>query len=123
MEAAEGENRSIGNLATDVYDPGKRSKVMSAVRSKNTKPELIVRSRLHVLGLPFQASPQRSSWQARPGAQEVPSGRLHPRLLLAPPTMPSVRNSAYPRNMMDPSVKTPISRFIVSVSFLESLNG
>src|SRR5215207_3493006 len=54
MEAAESENRSAGNLATDVYDPEKRSKDMSAVRSKNTKPELIVRSGLHLLGYRFR---------------------------------------------------------------------
>jgi hypothetical protein len=53
MEAAEGETRSIGNRATDVYDPSKRSKVMAAVRSKNQAGVDCARC-LHLLGYHFR---------------------------------------------------------------------
>jgi len=35
---------------TDVFAPEKRSKIMSAIRAKNTKPELIVRRIIRYLG-------------------------------------------------------------------------
>jgi DNA mismatch endonuclease (patch repair protein) len=38
----------------DVYNTNKRSEVMRAVKSKNTKPELRVRSLLHRAGLRFR---------------------------------------------------------------------
>jgi DNA mismatch endonuclease (patch repair protein) len=38
----------------DVYDQAQRSKVMRAVRSENTKPEMIVRRMLHALGYRFR---------------------------------------------------------------------
>ena len=37
----------------DVFDPQKRSEVMSRVRGKDTKPELRVRSYLHAAGLRY----------------------------------------------------------------------
>lgn len=39
---------------TDVFDTATRRKVMSRVRSKNTKPELRVRKLLHALGYRFR---------------------------------------------------------------------
>ena len=42
----------MGN--TDIYSKVKRSELMSKVRSKNTKPELIIRSHLHNLGYRFR---------------------------------------------------------------------
>lgn len=39
---------------TDVVSPGKRSEMMSGIQGKNTKPELLVRSRLHRLGFRFR---------------------------------------------------------------------
>ena len=39
---------------TDVFTPEKRSAVMRAVRSKDTSPELLVRSLLHRLGYRFR---------------------------------------------------------------------
>ena len=39
---------------TDVFSPKKRSEVMSAIRSKNTKPEIRVRSELHRKGYRFR---------------------------------------------------------------------
>lgn len=38
---------------TDVVDEATRSRMMSGIRGKNTHPELIVRKRLHQLGLRF----------------------------------------------------------------------
>ena len=39
---------------SDIYPPEKRSKVMSKVKSKDTKPELFVRSWLHKRGYRFR---------------------------------------------------------------------
>ena len=39
---------------TDIWSKQKRSHVMSKIRSKNTKPELILRSHLHSIGLRFR---------------------------------------------------------------------
>ena len=39
---------------SDIYSKEKRSELMSKVRSKNTKPELIIRSRLQKLGFRFR---------------------------------------------------------------------
>ena len=39
---------------TDVFDPEKRSAVMRAVKSRDTKPELKVRRAAHALGLRFR---------------------------------------------------------------------
>lgn len=39
---------------TDVVDPATRSRMMSGIRGKNTKPELLVRSLLHQRGFRFR---------------------------------------------------------------------
>ena len=39
---------------TDVFDKKKRSEIMSSVKSKDTKPELIVRNLLHLMGYRFR---------------------------------------------------------------------
>jgi DNA mismatch endonuclease (patch repair protein) len=39
---------------TDVVDPATRSRMMSGIRGKNTKPELLVRKYLHGCGLRFR---------------------------------------------------------------------
>lgn len=39
---------------TDVVDQNKRSKMMSGIQGKNTKPEILVRSGLHRLGFRFR---------------------------------------------------------------------
>ncbi len=41
-------------MCADVFTPAQRSKVMSKIKGKNTKPELIVRSVCHRLGLRFR---------------------------------------------------------------------
>ena len=41
-------------LMTDVFSPEKRSAVMAAIRSKDTKPEMAIRSALHRLGYRFR---------------------------------------------------------------------
>lgn len=38
----------------DIVTPAKRSKMMSGIRGKNTKPELVVRSIAHRMGLRFR---------------------------------------------------------------------
>lgn len=38
----------------DVVDPATRSRMMSGIRGKDTKPELVVRSNLHRAGLRFR---------------------------------------------------------------------
>lgn len=40
--------------STDIFTSDKRSKIMANVRSKNTKPEIIVRSLLHKQGFRFR---------------------------------------------------------------------
>ena len=39
---------------TDVHNPEQRSRNMAAIRSKNTKPEMRVRSALHAMGFRFR---------------------------------------------------------------------
>lgn len=39
---------------TDIVDPATRSKIMASIRGENTKPELLVRSGLHQLGVRFR---------------------------------------------------------------------
>lgn len=41
-------------MCADVFTPEKRSQVMAKIKGKNTKPELIVRSLCHRLGLRFR---------------------------------------------------------------------
>ncbi len=50
----------------DIFDPEKRSEVMSKIRSKNTKPELYVRSLLHRAGFRF-----RLTSKAVPGKPDI----------------------------------------------------
>ena len=40
----------------DIWDKEKRSKVMSNIRSKDTKPEILVRKMLHSNGIQVSAS-------------------------------------------------------------------
>lgn len=49
-----GQGGSSDVHGTDVFSRAKRSEVMSRVRNKNTKPELVVRSLLHSLGYRFR---------------------------------------------------------------------
>lgn len=53
MSEAADRNTGTGDSA-DVFSPAKRSEVMSRVRSKNTKPEIMVRSALHAMGYRFR---------------------------------------------------------------------
>ncbi len=39
---------------TDITDPATRSRMMSGIKGKNTNPELVVRSALHVRGFRFR---------------------------------------------------------------------
>lgn len=51
---------------TDIFSKQKRSEVMSAIRSKNTRPEKVVRSMLHRMGLRF-----RNHGKRLPGKPDV----------------------------------------------------
>jgi DNA mismatch endonuclease (patch repair protein) len=44
---------------TDVFSKQKRSEVMAAIRSKDTRPEKVVRSMLHRMGLRFRIHVKR----------------------------------------------------------------
>lgn len=43
----------------DIFEPEKRSSVMSKIRNKNTKPEITVRKCLHSLGFRFRLHSKR----------------------------------------------------------------
>lgn len=51
---------------TDIFDPEKRSSIMRAVKSKNTKPELALRKALHALGYRY-----RLNVKALPGKPDL----------------------------------------------------
>jgi DNA mismatch endonuclease, patch repair protein len=44
----------MSNKRSDIFSPEKRSQVMSKVRSKDTKPEIVIRRLLHSLGYRFR---------------------------------------------------------------------
>jgi DNA mismatch endonuclease, patch repair protein len=44
---------------TDVVDPATRSRMMSGIRGKNTKPEIAVRLGLHALGFRYRLHPKQ----------------------------------------------------------------
>ena len=43
-----------GRVLTDVFEPAKRSEIMSRIRSRDTEPEMIVRRIAHMLGFRFR---------------------------------------------------------------------
>lgn len=43
---------------TDVVDPATRSRMMSGIRGRNTKPEMTVRKYLHANGLRYRIAPK-----------------------------------------------------------------
>ncbi len=43
-----------GTLVVDIFDDEKRSEIMSRIRGRNTKPELVVRRIAHALGFRFR---------------------------------------------------------------------
>jgi DNA mismatch endonuclease (patch repair protein) len=52
----------------DIFTPEKRSEVMSKIRGKNTKPEIVVRSILHALGYRFTVNGSKNrKLPGRPG--------------------------------------------------------
>lgn len=48
------QNHCTGRDMTDVFTPEKRSFVMARIRSKDTKPEMMIRRGLHALGYRFR---------------------------------------------------------------------
>src|SRR5215213_643415 len=43
-----------GLNSSDIYSPEKRSEIMGRIKSRDTKPELVVRSLIHYLGFRFR---------------------------------------------------------------------
>lgn len=46
--------KSQGLMSPDVFTPDKRSEVMSLIKGKNTKPELLIRKLIHGMGFRFR---------------------------------------------------------------------
>jgi DNA mismatch endonuclease (patch repair protein) len=46
-------------LLADIVSPEKRSQIMSRIRSKDTKPELLIRKGLHAMGFRFRVHDKR----------------------------------------------------------------
>lgn len=44
----------LGILVTDIVDKASRSRMMASIRSKNTKPEIVVRRYLHAAGFRYR---------------------------------------------------------------------
>lgn len=65
---------------TDIFTPQKRSEVMSRIRGKDTKPELIVRSMLHQLGYRFTVSGPKN--RQLPGKPDIVLPRHHTVILV-----------------------------------------
>ncbi len=57
---------------TDVVDPGKRSKMMSNIRGRDTQPELLVRRHLHAAGFRYRLHDRRL-----PGRPDIVLPRYH----------------------------------------------
>lgn len=62
---------------TDVVDSGTRSRMMSGIRGKNTKPELLIRSQLHRKGYRF-----RTHVAGLPGKPDIVLKRHHAIILV-----------------------------------------
>lgn len=63
MGASVGKTRKVPNL---FFDPGERSSLMSSIRSKNTKPELIAFAALQARGVSF-----RRHYDRAPGNPDI----------------------------------------------------
>lgn len=59
----------------DVFTPEKRSKVMASIRSRDTKPELALRSMLHALGYRFTVNGPRN--RTLPGKPDLVLPKHH----------------------------------------------
>jgi DNA mismatch endonuclease (patch repair protein) len=59
----------------DVFTPKKRSEVMARIRSRETKPELALRSMLHELGYRFTVNGPRN--RNLPGRPDLVLPKLH----------------------------------------------
>jgi DNA mismatch endonuclease (patch repair protein) len=47
-------SRSLHGPLADIVEPSKRSQMMAGIRSRNTRPEIIVRRTLHAMGFRFR---------------------------------------------------------------------
>lgn len=69
----------------DRMDKEQRHKCMSRIKSKDTKPELIVRRYLHAHGYRYRINVKRLPGTPRHSTAQVQDSHLHQRLLLARP--------------------------------------
>ena len=78
----------------DIVDSATRSRMMSGIRGRNTKPEILIRSLLHRPG--FSLSPGRARSARPPGhrAAALPRRSAGARLFLARPRLPSFQMAA-----------------------------
>ena len=53
----------------DIFSPEKRSEIMSLIRGRDTKPELVLRSMLHRLGYRFTANGRKN--RCMPGKPDI----------------------------------------------------
>jgi G:T-mismatch repair DNA endonuclease (very short patch repair protein) len=61
---------------TDIVDSQTRSRMMSGIRGKNTKPELALRRSLQALGFRYRLHARGIPWQAGHRDAEVPRRHL-----------------------------------------------
>jgi len=62
---------------SDTVTPEVRSRMMSGIRAKNTKPELAIRKRLHALGFRYRIHDKR-----KPGKPDIVLPRYHAVILI-----------------------------------------
>ena len=87
--------------------PEDRSKVMRAVKGRDTEPEMAVRRLTHGMGLPLSPSSQRSSWQPGSGVPHSSKGDLRAWMLLAPaPLLARSAVSEVEPGLLDPEAPT-----------------
>jgi G:T-mismatch repair DNA endonuclease (very short patch repair protein) len=67
----------------DIVDQGTRSRMMSGIRAKNTKLEILVRKYFHAKGLRFRLYVKKVAWQARSSFPEIQVRCLCAWMLLA----------------------------------------
>ena len=78
----------------DIVDSATRSRMMSGIRGRNTKPEILIRSLLHRPGLSLPSGRARSAGAPGHRAAALPRRGTRARVLLARPRLPSFQMAA-----------------------------
>ena len=79
----------------DVVDVKTRSRMMSGIRSKNTRPELLIRSLLHRAGFRFRLHKKNHPRSPGPIPVSLQSGYFCPRMFLARPRLFALQNAGF----------------------------